>query len=78
MFIFLNSKFEAKRWLEDKFAFLGYDAASSGNFLLTAQKNTVLLSSRRKPEITQKIVKWDLYIKRHIENVIVKKNTKKY
>jgi len=52
---------------------LRYGAASSGNSLATAQKKAVLPTSRRKPEITQKIVERDLRIKRHIENVIVKK-----
>jgi hypothetical protein len=78
LFIFLNSKLEDKGWLGDIFAFLGYDAVSSGNSLVTAQKNAVLPTSRRKPEITQKIVKRDLCVQRHIENVIVKEDTKKY
>jgi hypothetical protein len=71
-----DSKLEDKRWLGDNFAFLGYEAASNGNSLVTAQKNAVLPTSRRKPEITQKIVKRDLCIQRHIEKAIVKKNTK--
>jgi len=56
MFIFLNSKLEGKRWLGDNGAFLGYDADSSGNSLVTTQKNTVLPNSRRNPEIMQKVV----------------------
>ena len=78
MFIFFNSKLEDKRWLGDNFAYLGYDAANSDNSLVTAQKNAVLPTSRRKPEITQNIVKRDLGIKRHIGNVTVRRITKKY